>query len=154
MPECSLGRMRTAAAAAPVRTQGGRRPAQDVVLRDLVAVVRRRSAALRRWADGEPLATICADFECGRASLFRTRTRFDRDGLEGLLDGPRGGRRSSLPATIERLILTVWRLTCWNSQQLAAEFRRRGLGRLVMARSTASSRARTSGHGPRDGVRC
>ena len=48
----------------------------------LAGVVRRRRAALRRWADGHPLATICAEFRCSRASLFRWRTRSDRDGLE------------------------------------------------------------------------
>ena len=107
-----------------VATQGGR-PPDDVGLRDLAAVVRRRRAALRRWADGDPLATICAEFGCSRASLFRWRTRFERDGLEGLLDRPRVGRRSDLPTTIERLILTVRLLTYWNSRRIAAEFRRR-----------------------------
>lgn len=107
-----------------VATQGGR-PPDDVGPRDLAAVVRRRRAALRRWADGEPLAPICAALRCSRASLFRWRTRFERDGLEGLRDRPRVGRRSDLPTTIERLILTVRLLTYWNSQRIAAEFRRR-----------------------------
>jgi hypothetical protein len=44
-----------------VATQGGRPPGDDG-LRDLAAVVRRRPAALRRWADGDPLDTICAEF--------------------------------------------------------------------------------------------
>ena len=89
--------------------------------------MRRRRAALRRWADGEPLAAICAEFGCSRASLFRWRTRFERDGLEGLLDRPRVGRRSDLPTTVERLILTVRLLTYWNSGRIAAEFRRRAV---------------------------
>jgi len=71
------------------------------------------------------LATICAEFRCSRASLFRWRTRFERDGLAGLLDRPRVGRRSDLPTTVERLILTVRLLTYWNSGRIAAEFRRR-----------------------------
>ena len=107
-----------------VATQSGR-PPDGVGLRDLAAVVRRRRAALRRWADGVPLATLCAEFRCSRASLFRWRTRFERDGLAGLLDRPRVGRRSDLPTTVERLILTVRLLTYWNSGRIAAEFRRR-----------------------------
>src|SRR5664279_5142759 len=83
-----------------VATQGGR-PPDDDGLRNLAGVVRRRRAALRRWADGDPLATFCAEFRCSRASLFRWRTRFERDGLEGLLDRPRVGRRSDLPTTVE-----------------------------------------------------
>jgi Homeodomain-like domain len=73
------------------------------------------------------LATLCAAFACSRASLFRWPTRFERDGLEGLLHRTRVGRRSDLPTTIERLILTVRLLTYWNSQRIAAEFRRRGV---------------------------
>src|SRR5664280_32559 len=109
-----------------VATQGGR-PPDDDGLRNLAGVVRRRRAALRRWADGDPLATICAEFRCSRASLFRWRTRFERDGLAGLLDRPRVGRRSDLPTTVERLILTVRLLTYWNSGRIAAEFRRRAV---------------------------
>ena len=77
----------------------------------MAAIVRRRRAALRRWAAGEPIARICAEAECSRASLFRWRTRFGRDGLEGLLDRPRVGRWSDLPPALERLILTVRLLT-------------------------------------------
>ena len=107
-----------------VATQGGRPPEADGG-RDRVAVVRRRRAALRRWADGEPLATICAEMGCSRASLFRWRTRFDEGGIEALLDRPRTGRASDLPPALERLILTVRLLTYWNSRRIAAEFRRR-----------------------------
>ncbi len=109
-----------------VATQGGR-PPDDVGPREVAAVVRRRRAALRRWAEGEPITGICAEAACSRASLFRWRTRFERDGLPGLLDRPRVGRRSDLPAAIERLILTVRLLTYWNSGRIAAEFRRRGV---------------------------
>jgi hypothetical protein len=96
-----------------VATQGGRRR-EDGVDRARAAIVRRRRAALRRWADGEPLATICGELRCGRASLFRWRTRFKRGGLEGLIDQPRVGRASVLPPALERLILpggdgTQWR---------------------------------------------
>ena len=109
-----------------VATQGGRPPAEGD-RRIPAATVRRRRAALRRWANGESLATICAELRCGRASLFRWRTRYEAGGLEALLDRPRVGRASALPPTIERLILTVRLLTYWNSRRIAAEFRRRGV---------------------------
>ncbi len=107
-----------------VATQGGR-PPEEGVDRARAAIVRRRRAALRRWADGEPLATICAEPGCSRASLFRWRTRFERGGLEALIDQPRVGRASDLPPALERLVLTVRLLTYWNSRRIAAEFRRR-----------------------------
>jgi len=107
-----------------VATQGGR-PPDLALVSGIAAVVRRRRAALRRWADGEPITEICAETGCSRASLFRWRTRFSQAGLEGLRDRPRVGRRSDLPTTIERLILTVRLLTYWNSGRIAAEFRRR-----------------------------
>jgi len=109
-----------------VATQGGR-PPQRIVQAGHAATVRRRRAALRRWADGEPLATICAETGCSRASLFRWRTRFEQGGLEALIDQPRVGRANELPPALERLILTVRLLTYWNSRRIAAEFRRRGV---------------------------
>jgi transposase InsO family protein len=107
-----------------VATQGGR-PPDPALVPGIAAVVRRRRAALRRWAEGVPLAEICAETGCSRASLFRWRTRLSQAGLEGLRDRPRVGRRSDLPPALERLILTVRLLTYWNSGRIAAEFRRR-----------------------------
>lgn len=107
-----------------VATQGGRPPG-DGGRDSPAAVIRRRRLALRRWANGEPLKTICAEAGCSRATLFRWRTRFEAGGLEALGDGPRVGRASDLPAAIEWLILTVRLLTYWNSRRIAAEFRRR-----------------------------
>ena len=109
-----------------VSTQGGR-PPDSVGPRRQAAIVRRRRAALRRWADGEPPSTVCRELRCSRASLFRWRSRFEIDGLEGLLDRPRVGRASDLPPALERLILTVRLLTYWNSRRIAAEFRRRNV---------------------------
>ncbi len=107
-----------------VATQGGR-PRDDVAQQGQAALVRRRRAALRRWANDEPIATICAELMCSRASLFRWRARYEADGLEGLLDRRRVGRASELPEPLERLVLTVRLLTYWNSRRIAAEFRRR-----------------------------
>src|SRR5712691_2549311 len=88
-----------------VATQGGR-PPEDVARRAQARIVRRRRAALRRWADGEPIATICAELGCSRATLFCWRTRYQAGGLEALVDRPRIGRASDLPPSLERLILT------------------------------------------------
>ena len=109
-----------------VSTQGGR-PPDSVGPRRQAPIVRRRRAALRRWAGGAPPSTVCREFECSRASLFRWRSRFESDGLAGLLDRPRVGRASDLPPALERLILTVRLLTYWNSRRIAAEFRRRNV---------------------------
>lgn len=109
-----------------VATQGGR-PPDGVMSGAQARVVRRRQAALRRWADGEPVPTICAELGCSRASLFRWRARYERGGLAALLDRARVGRASELPAAIERLVLTVRLLTYWNSRRIAAEFGRRGI---------------------------
>jgi transposase InsO family protein len=109
-----------------VATQGGRPPDAET-LRVQAPVVRRRRAALRRWAEGEPSTLICAEAGCSRASLFRWRTRYEAEGLRGLLDRPRIGRASELPPAIERLVLTVRLLTYWNSRRIAAEFSRRGV---------------------------
>jgi transposase len=107
-----------------VATQGGR-PPEGELTSGLARSVRRRRAAFRRWAEGEPIATISNELGCSRASMFRWRTRYEADGLAGLLDRPRVGRASELPPAIERLVLTVRLLTYWNSRRIAAEFRRR-----------------------------
>jgi len=109
-----------------VATQGGR-PSDGLGPPRQAAIVRRRRAALWRWADGASVETVCAELGCSRASLFRWRSRYAAGGLEGLLDRPRVGRASDLPPALERLILTVRLLTYWNSRRLAAEFRRRGV---------------------------
>jgi len=109
-----------------VATQGGRPPATTAGSGP-PAAIRRRRRALRRWAEGEPIELICGDTGCSRATLFRWRTRFAKDGLAGLVDRYQPGGRVELPAVIERLILTVRLLTYWNSRRLAAEFRRRDI---------------------------
>jgi hypothetical protein len=98
-----------------VATQGGRPPG-DAGARRQAAIVRRRWAAVRRWADGEPLETIRAELGCSRASPFRWRARFEAAGLEGPLDRSRTGRASDMPPT-ERLVPTVRLLTYWNSRR-------------------------------------
>ena len=55
-----------------VATQGGR-PPDPTLVPGIAAVVRRRRAALRRWAEGVPITEICAEIGCSRASLFRWR---------------------------------------------------------------------------------
>lgn len=107
-----------------VATQGGR-PPDEQRRRGQAEIIRRRRAALRRWAEGESFTTICGDLGCSRASLFRWRDRYESGGLEALIDRPRLGRANELPPAIERLVLTVRLLTYWNSRRIAAEFRRR-----------------------------
>jgi hypothetical protein len=51
-----------------VAAQGGRPPV-GIAQTGRAASIRRRRAALRRWAGGEPLGTICAEIGCSRASL-------------------------------------------------------------------------------------
>ena len=107
-----------------VATQGGRPPGTTTRSRPAM-VVRRRRQALRRWADGDPVGSICQDSGCSRATLFRWRVRYEQGGMEALRDHYRPGGHVELPAVIERLIITVRLLTYWNSRRLAAEFRRR-----------------------------
>ncbi|HEY8870219.1 MAG TPA: helix-turn-helix domain-containing protein [Candidatus Limnocylindrales bacterium] len=111
----------------PVRGDPGRTTAGERRPAGPAPIVRRRRAAHRRWADGEPLGAIYAEFRCSRASLFRWRTRYAEGGLAALLDRPRVGRASEPTPALERLILTVRLLTYWNSRRIAAEFRRRGV---------------------------
>jgi hypothetical protein len=83
-----------------VATQGGRPPAA-LVDGTQAQIVRRRRAALRRWVDGEPIATICTELGCSRASLFRWRTRFEQGGLAALVDRQRMGRASDMPPALD-----------------------------------------------------
>ena len=107
-------------------TQGGRPPRAAAPGR-WAASVRRRRQALRRWADGTSIPAVCADAGCARATLFRWRSRYETDGMAGLLDRPRPGDRSDLPPALERAIVLVRLLSYWNSHRIAAEFGRRGI---------------------------
>jgi transposase InsO family protein len=109
-----------------VATQGGR-PRADAPVRDVVAVVRGRARALRRWAEGATVDEACGIGDCSRATLFRWRERLERDGLAGLLERPRPGDGSDLPPALEQAILLVRMLSYWNSHRIAAEFGRRGI---------------------------
>jgi len=109
-----------------VATEGGR-PPRAGRRAGIASVVRRRRRALRRLEVGEPASAICAEVGCSRASLYRWRERYRAGGLAGLMDVPRRGRASEVPAVIERLVITVRLLTYWNSRRLAAEFSRRGI---------------------------
>jgi transposase InsO family protein len=73
------------------------------------------------------VAEVCALYGCGRASLFRWRARFAKEGIGGLVDRYRATRRPELPLEVERVVITVRLLTYWSSKRIAAEFRRRGI---------------------------
>lgn len=107
-------------------TENGR-PPKSAAPRRLAAVVRRRRAALRVWAQGTSVAQVCERYACSRASLHRWRERFAAEGIGGLIDHRRPSRRSELPAEVERVVIIVRLLTYWNSKRIAAEFRRRGI---------------------------
>jgi len=109
-----------------VATQGGR-PVGSIAASTPAAVVRVRAGAVRRWAEGETLVTVCARAACSRATLFRWRSRFEADGLSGLIDRERRGDRSDLVPELPRAILVVRLLSYWNSRRNAAEFGRRGI---------------------------
>ncbi|MGO9181109.1 MAG: helix-turn-helix domain-containing protein [Candidatus Limnocylindrales bacterium] len=107
-------------------TQGGR-PPTSVRSSSVAPTVRRRMGALRRWADGEAADTVSASVGCGRATLFRWRDRYARDGIAGLVDRPRLGDHTDLAPDLERAIILVRLLSYWNSHRIAAEFGRRGI---------------------------
>ena len=109
-----------------VATQGGR-PPERPPLAGRAGAVRRRRAALRRWMAGESVESVCAAARCSRASLYGWRSRYQKDGLAGLVDHYQAGGRCELPAVVQRVILIVRLLTYWNSRRLAAEFSRRGI---------------------------
>ena len=66
-----------------VATQGGR-PLAAEPCRNPVAVVRGRARTIRLWAEGASVVDTCGLGGCSRATLFRWRERFERDGLEGV----------------------------------------------------------------------
>ncbi len=107
-------------------TQGGRPPSTGG-RPDLASVVRMRGGALRRWQAGEPATQVAAGLGIARATLYRWQERYERRGLEGLVDAPRLGRASELDPVLERVLITVRLLTNWNSRRIAAEFGRRGV---------------------------
>jgi putative transposase len=107
-------------------TQGGR-PPNLVTPLEVASVVRRRRRALREWAEGDPIATVCGRADCSRATLFRWRSHFETDGIAGLIDRPRPGDHSDLAPELERAIVLVRLLSYWNSHRIAAEFGRRGI---------------------------
>jgi transposase InsO family protein len=109
-----------------VATEGGR-PVVSTASPNPVGTVRARARALRSWTEGATVAEACGLGQCSRATLFRWRTRFDSDGLAGLLDVPRPGDRSDLEPALEQAILMVRMLSYWNSRRIAAEFSRRGI---------------------------
>lgn len=109
-----------------VATHGGR-PVGSIAAATPATIVRVRAGAVRRWAEGETLAMVCARAACSRATLFRWRSRFEADGLAGLIDRERRGDWSDLVPELERAILLVRLLSYWNSRRIAAEFGRRGI---------------------------
>ena len=78
-----------------VATQGGRPPEATHASTSGVASSGVVAAALRRWADGEPVGDDLPPSGCGRATLFRWRARFEAGGIEALVDDPGSAGRAS-----------------------------------------------------------
>jgi len=79
-----------------------------------------------RTAREEGIAAALA-LGVSRASLHRWRQRYAAGGIESLRHERRGPARARLPAPVERAVIVVRLLTCWNSKRLAAEFTRRDI---------------------------
>ncbi len=137
-----------------VATQGGRPPGRRSTSS------RRRSSGAGRGApavaEGEPLDAVCAEAAAVGRRLFRWRTRFEADGMAGLVDRPGRDRRASSRPSSSGSIITVRLLTYWNSRRIAAEFGRRGIdgqprpGRpAARARTAPTGRALPGCPGPR-----
>ena len=87
----------------------------------------------------EPSATLANEVEaahrelgCPRRSLHRWLAAFEADGIRGLLDGCKRpfDLRPSVPAWVDRVIVTIRLLTYWNSKRIAAEMDRRQIYRV------------------------
>ena len=99
-----------------------------VTRRGAAAVVRRRRRALRRVGVRARRSTaICARAELQSSDAVPLASRFEADGLAGLVDRERPGDRIDLAPELERLILVVRMLSYWNSRRIAAGFGRRGI---------------------------
>ncbi len=122
-----------------VATQGGRPPARELPGTS-AALVRRRGAALRRWAASEPGSAVAASVGVGRAHAVPLAGSYAQAGLAGLADPVRVGRASSLDPLLERVILMVRLLTNLNSRGMP---RSSGVAACQSApvRSTVYSRA-------------
>jgi len=104
-------------------TRGGRPPGR--LARHEVANLRRRIRAVRVSREEGVAAALALGVS--RASLHRWRLRYATEGLEGLLDQPRGPAAGRLPDWVAQAVIVVRLLTYWNSKRLAAEFTRRDI---------------------------
>ena len=102
-------------------TRGGRPPGR-AGQRD-PANLRLRARAVRLAREDGVSAALALGVS--RASLHRWQRWYAVDGLEGLVDRPRGPLPQRLPDWVEQAVIVVRLLTYWNSKRLAAEFTRR-----------------------------
>src|SRR6266545_6192173 len=102
-------------------TRGGRPPGR-VGQRER-ANLRLRARAVRLAREDGVSAALALGVS--RASLHRWQHWYAADGLDGLVDRPRGPLPQRLPGWVEQAVIVVRLLTYWNSKRLAAEFSRR-----------------------------
>ncbi len=104
-------------------TQGGRPPSDRI--RPSLARVRERMRAVR-LAREHGVAVARRETGCSRPSLYRWLAAYEALGIAGLCEGSRRPHRSaSIPAWVERVVITIRLLTYWNSKRIAAEMERR-----------------------------
>ncbi len=111
-------------------TQGGR-PTADLLSPSRLGRVRMRMRAVRR-ARAVGVAAACRELQCPRRSLHRWLEAFEAKGIAGLVDDSQRPHRfrPSIPARVDRVIITIRLLTYWNSKRIAAEMDRRQIYRV------------------------
>ena len=128
----------------PVRRDAGRSAARRRGVEPAQSPMRAPTPmrALRRWADGEPVADDlrARRLQPGDASSAGA-TASTRAASRGSLDRAADRRPRERPAAraSSGRSCSVRLLTYWNSRRIAAEFRRRGIWPSATARSTGSS---------------
>jgi len=108
-----------------VATQGGR-PASDPSGPRGPAQIRRRMRAVR-LARELGVEASSRQLGCSRRAIHYWLAAFAADGIAGLVGGSRRPQhfRPSVPAWVDRVIITIRLLTYWNSKRIAAEMDRR-----------------------------
>jgi len=105
-------------------TQNGR-PAADPPRRSLDQVRLRMRAV--RLAKEVGVEAASGQLGCSRPSLYRWIAAFEKQGIEGLLDGSRRPHhlRVSIPGWVDTVIIAIRLHTYWNSKRITAEMNRR-----------------------------
>lgn len=123
----------------PLRLQAGERASLQAVVRSTRSPGgwARRARVLLLLADGLPVRRVAAHTGMSLRRIVYWKKRWQRQGLDGLLDAPRPGRPKKLTAEKEAAILAATQrspmrpLTHWSSRRLA---RRVGVSHVTVMR--------------------